>query len=129
MTDPSPGPEGEEIDRIEARSYFVRQRNALAIRCHFSPLYTDHYLHLMQHGIKLDPELDLLLKEALAAFTLHLVARPIRETIAWTLNFQDPLCNLFVTGGSLKQRVVGRVFTEDVKQGGENTFFSQIAVP
>ncbi|MEM7387596.1 MAG: disulfide bond chaperone, partial [Verrucomicrobiota bacterium] len=39
------------------------------------------------------------------------------------------LCNLFVNGGSLKQRVVGRVFTEDVKQGGENTFFSQIAVP
>ena len=36
---------------IEVRCYFVRDRNALAVRANFAPAYLDHYLHLMQHEI------------------------------------------------------------------------------
>lgn len=116
----------EEDTRIEVRSYFVRERNALAVRADLGPLYMDHYLHLMQHSLRLQPDIDQLLKDALGAITLHLASRPWDEITAWTVNLKDPLCNLFVTGSSRSEGVAGRAFTEDVKADGQSRFIAQI---
>ncbi len=113
----------EDFTTIE--SVFVRQRNALVVRGQFTPIYTDYYLHLMQHGIRHAPELDGMLKDALAMLTLHLVARPWAETIAWTVNLRAPRVNLFVTGGSVSEAVTGRIFTQDVREPDRNFFYSQ----
>ncbi|MEO0415272.1 MAG: disulfide bond chaperone, partial [Verrucomicrobiota bacterium] len=114
-----------ENDPIEVRCYFVRERNALAVRADFSTLYRDYYLHLMQHEIRHAPELDALLKDALAAVTLHLASRPWNEATAWTLNNQNPLLNLFVTGGNRNGGVTGRLFTDGVKEADSSLFFVQ----
>lgn len=113
----------EEFTKIE--SIFVRHRNALVLRGQFTPIYTDYYLHLMQHGIRHPGELDQMLKDALAVLTLHLVARPWSETIAWTVNLRAPRVNLFVTGGSGQEAVTGRIFTEDVREPDRNLFYAQ----
>jgi molecular chaperone Hsp33 len=113
----------EEFTTID--SIFVRHRNALVLRGQFTPIYTDYYLHLMQHGIRPPAELDQMLKDALAMLTLHLVARPWAESIAWTANLRAPRINLFVTGGSLQQAITGRIFTEDVREPDRNFFYSQ----
>ena len=80
---------------IEVRCYFVRGRNVLLTRAEFSGLFTDHYIHLMENNIRHSPENDQLLKDALAAITLHMASRPRNETTAWTMNFKDPAVNLF----------------------------------
>ena len=49
-----------------------------------------------------------------------------RRRRAWTLNLQDPLLNLFVTGSNRQANVTGRVFTEDISEGSANRFISQI---
>ena len=113
----------EEFTKIE--SIFVRHRNALLLRGQFTPIYTDYYLHLMQHGIRPSVELDQMLKDELALLTLHLVARPWAETIAWTANLRAPRINLFVTGSSLEESITGRVFTEDVREPDRNFFYAQ----
>lgn len=113
----------EEFTVIE--SIFVRHRNALLLRGQFTPIYTDYYLHLMQHAIRPPAELDQMLKDSLAMLTLHLVARPWAESIAWTANLRAPRINLFVTGGSFEEAVTGRVFTEDVREPDRNFFYSQ----
>ena len=113
----------EEFTTIE--SVFVRHRNALLVRGQFTPLYTDYYLHLMQHAIRPPAELDQMLKDALAILSLHLVARPWAETLAWTVNLRAPRINLFVTGGSLAEAVTGRIFTEGVREPDRNYFYSQ----
>lgn len=118
-----------EETKVEVRSYFVRERNALAVRAAFEPLYVDHYLHLMQHGMRLVPEIDQPLKDALAALTLYLASRPWDEDAAWTINFQEPLFNLFVTGNSQGERVAGRAFTEDIRVAERNRFIAQIRDP
>jgi len=115
----------QEAESIEVRCYFVRERNALAVRGEFTPLYTDYYLHLMQHQIRPSPEFDQALKTGLAAVTLHLASRPRNEAVAWTLNWQDPLHNLFVTGSNRLGNVTGRVFEEDIRPAETNLFFSQ----
>jgi molecular chaperone Hsp33 len=113
----------EEFTTIE--SIFVRHRNALLVRGNFTSIYTDHYLHLMEHGIRYPAELDQMLKDALAMLTLHLVARPWTETIAWTANLRAPRINLFVTGGSYDASITGRIFTEDVREPDRNFFYAQ----
>jgi len=116
--------EGE--DAFEVRTYFVRGRNALVARADFGALYVDYYLHQGQYGYHHSPEHDGMLKEALAALTLHCASRPWNEAWAWTIHFQEPLLNLFVTGDNRRGIVVGQLFTENVKDDGRNLFCADL---
>ncbi|MGE0712696.1 MAG: disulfide bond chaperone [Planctomycetota bacterium] len=117
------------VNHLELQSFFVRHRNALFVRADFGALYEDYYLHLMQAQLELTPDQDELLKDALAALTLHLMSNPRDLSCAWTVNFRDPPLNLFVTGDSHDGNVVGRIFTEDVKVSERSLFFSQTSRP
>lgn len=111
---------------LEVRTYFVRNRNALVARADFGDLYVDYYLHLSANQIHVTPEHDAMFKRALAAFTLHCASRPWNELTAWTINFQQPLVNLFLTGDNETGAITGRVFAENVKEGPENLFFADV---
>jgi molecular chaperone Hsp33 len=111
---------------LEVRTYFVRERNALLARAEFGELFVDYYLHLGANQIKVAPEHDAMFKRALAAFTLHSASRPWNELTAWTINFQQPLVNLFLTGDNGTGVVTGRIFDENVKEGPENLFFADV---
>lgn len=115
-----------ESEPVEVRCYFVRGRNALVVRGQFTPIYTDYYLHLMQHQIRYARDQDEALKDGFAALTLHLASRPWNEAIAWTLNWQDPPQNIFLTGSNRQGNVTGRIFTEDVREREGNLFYSQV---
>ncbi len=119
--DPTNEPEG-----IEVRTYFVRGRNALLARADFGELYVDYYLHQGQHGYQHTPSHDGMLKEALAAMTLHCASRPRNESWAWTIHFTDPLLNLFVAGDNGREAVVGQIFTENVRDDGRNLFLADV---
>lgn len=127
--DPAGVEPGDGANRIELVSHFVRHRNAMVVRGDFGPLFEDHYLHLMQSGQRLSSEQDTLLKDALAALALHLMSNPRDLLSAWTLNFREPPLNLFVTGDSEEGKLVGRVFTEDVRVGDRSLFYAQASRP
>lgn len=116
----------ESNEGLQVRSYFVRGRNALLARADFGELYVDYYLHQGQYGYSHAPEHDGMLKEALAALTLHCASRPWTEAWAWTIHFQEPLLNLFVTGDNRLGSVVGQLFTENVKNDGRNLFLADL---
>src|SRR5262245_6868758 len=97
----------------EVRTWFVRGRNVLLARGSFTDLYVDYYLHLADQALKPAEAHDSLFKRALAAFTLHAASRPRNELLAWTINIQEPLVNLFLGGDNGTGTVVGRVFTEN----------------
>lgn len=111
---------------LEIRTYYVRERNAMVARADFGDLFVDYYLHLQVNQIKVAPEHDEMFKRALAAFTLHCASRPWNELSAWTINFQKPLVNLFLTGDNDTGAVTGRAFDENVKEGPENLFYSDV---
>ncbi len=121
----APDPASESTS-IEVRCYFVRERNVLLTRAEFSDLFTDHYLHLMENEIRHDPQNDQLLKDALAALTLHMASRPRNETTAWTLNFKEPAVNVFAAGSSKTGNVVARLTTDNIKVSSTNMFYSQV---
>lgn len=111
---------------LEIPTYFVRNRNALLARADFGELFVDYYLHLSTQQLKVERAHDAMFKRALAAFTLHCASRPWNELIAWTINFQEPLVNLFLTGDNGTGAITGRVFDENVKEGPENLFYSDV---
>ena len=118
MTEQS-GQPVEEFTTVQA--IYVRKRNCLLLRADFSPLFVDYYLHLMQHKQRNAEAEDTMFKQLLAFFTLHLVSRPWQEYHAWTLNIREPmLANYFVSGSSLTEDVIGRVFTKDVRTNRMN---------
>jgi len=124
------GVNDSEISRaevgLEVRSYFVRGRNALLTRADFGELYVDYYLHQGQRGMHHEPAHDELLKQALAAVTLHAASRPWSESVAWTIHFQEPLLNLFVAGDNRLGTVVGQLFTDGVKEDGRQLFVADV---
>ncbi len=111
---------------LEVRTHFVRNRNVLVARADFSELYVDYYLHLGEQKIMVAPEHDAIFKRALAAFVLHCASRPWKEMVAWTMNFQEPLVNVFLTGDNETGAITGRVFAEDVRQLEQNVFYVDV---
>lgn len=116
----------ETAEGFEVSTYFVRGRNALVARAEFGDLYVDYYLHQGQYGYHHAPEYDGMLKEALAALTLHCASLPWNEAWAWTIHFQQPLLNLFVAGDNRRGLIVGQIFTENVKADGRNLFCADV---
>lgn len=118
-----------DSELLSIKSRFIRGRNTLFAKADFSPLYVDYYLHLRDNKIELDAELDERLKSALALFSLHCVSRPRNDTLAWTINFQEPLVNLFLAGDTGSGDVVGRIYTDEVKRAEENAFYQDLVRP
>ena len=111
---------------LEVSTWFVRERNALIASAEFGPLFVDYYLHLADHKIKPDPRHDAMFKRALAGFVLHCASQPGNEMTAWTINFQNPLVNLFLAGDNEDGSVTGRIFDENVKAMPDNLFFADV---
>ncbi|MEM9399906.1 MAG: Hsp33 family molecular chaperone HslO [Verrucomicrobiota bacterium] len=122
MSQPNESTEGF----LEVRTYFVRHKNALVARADLGPLYVDYYLHLADLGVRYSNQEDFIFKKALGALCLHCASRPHNETVAWTLNMQDPLLNIFVTGCNKQKTVIGQLFNENVKEGEQNLFYSEV---
>ena len=116
----------EDFTKVE--SIFVRHRNCLLLCAQLTPVFTDYYLHLMEHKLSYSSELDTQLKDLIAVLSLHLTARPWAETIAWTFSQRAPRVNFFATGSSLFENVTGRLFTKDVKEPATNLMYSQTSV-
>jgi len=117
-------PEAHELLAIKSR--FVRGRNMLYAKADFGPLFVDYYLHQKDHGLTLTPELDDRLKTALGLFSLHCISRPRNEILAWTVNFQEPLVNVFLAGDTGTSDVVGRIYSEGVKKAEEGAFYQDL---
>jgi len=111
---------------IEVRTYFARGRNALVARASFSELYAAWYLHRMDCGLQLPPELDALGRDALAAITLHCASRPWKETCAWTVHFPSPRINVFAAGDNAAGTVVANVFDENLRAIEQGMFHADV---
>ncbi len=118
----------EPIDdrSIEIRTYFVRGRNALVARGEFSQIYVDYYLHLADYAQTVDPDAAEYVKNALTAITLHAASRPRADRVAWTVNFQSPLLNVFAAADNPAGTVVATVFTKDVKKAPTGLFYADV---
>lgn len=95
--------------------------------------FTAFFLAYVEHVRRWEVEVDgltyTMMRQGLAAATLHLSARPLDESIGFTLNFREPPINIFLTGDASSSRVTGRVFTEGVRTTESSRLFVQSQRP
>jgi molecular chaperone Hsp33 len=115
-----------EFGTVITESLFVRNRKVLFTRADCSALFADWEGHIERYQPDFPEALKPLFRDALAAFTLHVAAKPRNQSIAWTLNFQAPLCNLFIGGDSRDDFVTGRCFTENIALADFNSFHQEL---
>lgn len=119
----------QEMSPVEVRTYYIRHRHALLARCDFGDVYRDMILHHAEWGLVYEAEPARILRDAVAALALHGATRPQPEITAWTVHFEHPLLNVFVTMSNPTGDLVGTLFCEDIPQRGENLFFAEIRAP
>ncbi len=110
-------------------THFVRHRNALLARAEFSPIYVDYFLHLQEQKIAVTPEHAEIFKRAFAGFLLHCASRPRNELTAWTVHFQRPFLNLFLTADNETGAVTGRIYTDNVRELPDNILYVDLHRP
>ncbi|WP_309384273.1 Hsp33 family molecular chaperone HslO [Cerasicoccus frondis] len=116
----------QEPERTRVESLFLRGRNILLTRADFGPLMAQWREHMAHYQLDAPVELLNLFQRALGCFALHCVSRPRRQTLSWTINFQEPLTNLFLVGDTDDDTVAGRIFTENVAQAEYNSFYQEV---
>ncbi len=123
MTGGAPDSEGGTV--IECR--FLRGRNALLVAADFEALFVDYYLHLGQIGVAMQRGADEKLKLTLVALALYAAARPRADTVAWTLHFEEEELNVFAVADNPEGRIIGQVFTDNVRACGGNVLHAEMA--
>lgn len=106
-------------------SLFVRERHVLLARVDLQPILDVVTAHIAEHNIVMRDDSRKRFNGALAAFLLHCASRPRSEHLSWTINFQQPLLNIFLVGDTQASTITGRVFEENVKQSPEQNFYQE----
>ena len=113
---------------ITVSNRFVRYRNVLLSEANFGPLFRAFEEHMETNKLEMPSDVLAVFKGCLAACALHCASRPRNEVIGWTINFQEPLMNVFLGGDTEDGSIAGRVFLENVKQSKLNSFHQELAI-
>lgn len=115
---------------VVVTSSIDRIHHAVLARGQFIDLFRGFVEHMGLLGERPDPVVLNMMGETLAAGVLHLALLPPDQFCSWTINLADPQpMNLFVTGDNSSFRVMGRIFSEDVKALEKNRFFYETQRP
>lgn len=113
-------------ESVGVDSLFIRHRNVLLARADMTPILSAARGHRKRHGINCKPLTETIFEQALAVFVLHCAARPRGEHVAWTINFQKPLLNLFLVADTGENTLTGRAFEEGVKSEENQNFYQEL---
>lgn len=115
--------------QVAVAALLDRERNAVIARGRFDPLYSAFRRHASELGILPDERACLMMRDCLAAVTLHLGLHPPDEFSAWTLNVMRPAMNFFVAGDNSQFIVTGRVWAANVKTTNSSRLFLESQRP
>jgi molecular chaperone Hsp33 len=107
------------------RRWFIDDRSVLLTTGDFRDFIEAWRVHARLWDGGYDDLSETLIRQGLAAATMHLVNRPRDEIVAWTLNLKEPPTNLFLTGEARRGIVTGRVFVEGVRTAESSRLYVQ----
>lgn len=109
---------------VVIRRYMDEARVAIVSRGSFGDVFAAWRDHAkLWDGKAPDGLIDVMMRQGLAAATLHLATKRRGEEAAFTVNFTKPPINLFLTGDNARRIVTGRAFTTDVARAPNSRFF------
>lgn len=121
--------EPERPGEVLVRRTFDDAHEILVARANFSKLFAGYRDHVRRWETEPDGLSLTMMRQGLAAGTLHLSCRPKEEMVGWTINLLRPPLNLFLTGNSEERTITGRVFTEHVRTADTSRMFVETRGP
>jgi molecular chaperone Hsp33 len=121
--------EAARLGEVSIRRLYHRQRQAVLAEGRFHGFFTAYLDHVRRWEIDIDDLSYAMMRQGLAAMTLHSSFRPADESMGFTINFRDPPVNIFLTGDAARQAVTGRAFIEGVKTAEKSRLFVQSQRP
>ncbi len=121
--------ETNRLGEVTVRRFLDSERTLAVAEGRFSSLFDAYREHVRRWELPLDGLSVTMMREGLAATTLHLAGRPADESLGITINVPTPPLNLFLTGDAASASVTGRVFTEAVKTADTGRMFVQAYRP
>lgn len=119
---------------ITARSEYLPKHEAFLIHVDLSDYLIDYYIHRKDNAPETSAEHDSNLKDLIACFAIHLMARATLETHAWTVHLvaEHPY-SLFVTGqagdadekGVERGFLVGHILSDNIRHTDVNAIHGQ----
>lgn len=119
----------EDIGAAVIRRRQHRGRNVLLADGQFGAFFEAYLQHARTWATDLDGLIEVMMRQGLAALSLHLANRPRDETVGMTLNFRQPPLNLFLTGDAAELAVTGRAFVGNVRTAEQSRCFVQTSRP
>ena len=110
-------------------AFLDRRRDAVIARGQFDPLYSAYRRHAASLKILPDERACRMMRDCLAAVTLHLSLHPPDEFTAWTMNIVQPPLNFFIAGDNSQFIVTGRVYASNVKTTKSSRLFLEYQRP
>lgn len=104
-------------------------RNVILSEGHFGSLLEAYANHARIWQTDSDGLIDVMMRQGLAALTLHLANRPRDTSVGLTLNLKRPPLNLFLTGEAGERTVTGRAFVDGVRVAESSRLFMQARRP
>lgn len=104
-------------------------RNVILSEGHFGSLLEAYANHARIWQTDSDGLIDVMMRQGLAALTLHLANRPRDTSVGLTLNLKRPPLNLFLTGEASERTVTGRAFVDGVRVAESSRLFMQARRP
>lgn len=114
---------------IRIDRFLSRERNVIAARAVFAPLFADYIAHSRRWVGEPDGLVLTMMRQGLAAAALYLTGRPYDEETAWTVNLPEPPLNLFFVADAAASAVTGRFFDRHVRAEPHSRLFVQLVRP
>jgi molecular chaperone Hsp33 len=121
--------DNDRLGEVTVHRFLNTERTLAVAEGRFSSLFDAYREHVKRWELPLDGLSLTMMREGLAAVTLHLAARPPDESVGVTINVPSPPLNLFLTGDAASASVTGRAFTEAVKTADTGRMFVQAYRP
>ena len=95
----------------DMQRWIDREKGSLIAHGDFNSLHGAYLDHARRWGSDPDPLVSTLMSHGLACAALYVSSRPRDEQVGWTLSFQKPALNIFLSADASTGSVTGRGFS------------------
>ena len=105
------------------------EHSVILVQGGFASLIAAYRDHVTRWELGSDGLLDTMMRQGLSGVVLHMALRPLDESVGVTINFRQPVLNIFITGDAATRWITGRAFTEGVRATDSSRLYLQSQRP
>ncbi|MCA8962326.1 MAG: hypothetical protein KDC38_17495 [Planctomycetes bacterium] len=117
------------LGELHVQRYLLNQHHVTVSITDPDLMFRAYLDHARRWDREPDPFEAVIVRQALTAAGLHLASLHKNQSVAWTINLNDPALNVFVAGDVIDGHIVARLFTENIETAETSRVYCQTQQP